>query len=61
MTTAREKIQNLANDRITPYRGSYVPNNDLLLSKNSNYDTKYILLFFYILIGIVFIMAASSN
>ena len=61
MTTAREKIQNVANDRISPYRGSYVPHNDFQLTTNNSYDTKYVLLFFYILIAILFIMAAASN
>lgn len=61
MTTAREKIQNLASDRISPYKGSYVPRNDFQLTTNSNYNTKYILLFFYIIIAILFITASMAN
>ncbi len=54
MGDARDKIKVIANDKISPYRGGYLP----LVSK-SKYDTKYILLFIYILIGLVILFGTQ--
>jgi len=55
MGDARDKIKVIANDKISPYRGGYLP-----LVKESNYDTKYILLFLYIVIGLMILFSSQK-
>lgn len=56
MTKARDKIKRIANDRISPYTGSYLPSKSEVVITENKYDTKYLLLFFYILLGLVLII-----
>ena len=58
MTTAREKIKNVANDKISPYRGSYVPTESELVVTGTKYDSKYLLLFAYLILGLILIMGS---
>ena len=60
MTTAREKIKNVANDKISPYRGSYVPTESELVVSDSKYNSKYLLLFVYIILGLILIMGSMK-
>jgi hypothetical protein len=53
---AREKIKNLASDKISPYRGSYIPDKTGAVLT----DTKYFLLFFYILIALLLVLGSVS-
>lgn len=54
MGKARDKIKEIANDKISPYRGGYLP-----LVKESKYDTKYILLFLYIIVGLMILFGSQ--
>ena len=60
MTTAREKIKNVASDKISPYRGSYVPAESELVVSDSKYNSKYLLLFVYIILGLILIMGSMK-
>ena len=62
MSSARKKIQIIAEDKISPYNKKYIPKStkNLKIKENSKYDTKYILLFFYIVLGLIFIVSFSS-
>ena len=58
MATAREKIKNVANDKISPYRGSYVPTDSELVVSGFKYDSTYLLLFVYLILGLILIMGS---
>ena len=55
MGDARDKIKSIADDKIKTYYGAYVP-----ALKESRYDTKYILLFLYIVIGLMIVFGSKN-
>ena len=56
MGNARDKIKLIADDKISPYRGE-----NLSFVEESRYDTKYILLFLYIIIGLFILFGCKNN
>jgi len=59
MTKARDKIESIANDRISPYRGSYIPDKSEISITGSRYDVKYLLLFFYFVVALFIILGST--
>ena len=62
MSSARKKIKKVSEDKISPYNKEYVPKrtSNLTIKETSKYDSKYILLVFYIFLGLMLISTFSS-
>ena len=62
MPSARKKIQRISEDKISPYNRNYVPKrtSNLKIKETANYDSKYILLAFYLFLGLILISSFSN-
>jgi len=61
MTTAREKIKKISKDTISPYERVYRPKEKtMIIQESKRYDTKYILLIFYIILALIIILGVYN-